>query len=372
MVNEELKGNWRDIFKVVKFSFDPKKIFIQMLGLLIAVCLLLVFIQMGSLISGLKCGVLPNFIFEAFRDIGSCAHKSACLHTLELNLAGKIFIAIGFTLFFMVFLATNGIVSRIAVQSFLKDEIMEMNEAVKYGIKNFKALIFSPVVLVIIIALTFIGLFICGLVGKIPYLGEIVISFSIIPIFLGGLLILFLLLVLSFGLFLLPSIIAVEDDDTFGAVVDLFFVIITNFWKLIGYRIIFKLVFFILATAVIGISVFALYLGGAVVVVGLGEAKFFALINAFAMPSTIFLKITNIITWVFIAFLSLYVICIPMVYSNLANTIIYCNLEEKLKLAREEETEEEKEESKEEETTLEKDVPPEESKESFSQNSSAD
>jgi signal transduction histidine kinase len=353
MVNEELRGNWRDIFKVVKFSFDPKKIFLQMLGLIIGICCLLIFTQLGCLLSNIECGIIPKFFSK---------------EGILLNLPGTILLIIGFFLFYMVMFTTNGMVSKMAVESFLRDEIMEINEALKYGLKNFKSFVLSPIVLVILIAFTFLGLYICGLIGRIPYLGEIVISFSVIPIFLGGLLILFLLLVFSFGILLLPSIIAVEDDDTFGAVCDLFFVVISNFWRLIGYEIIFKFVCTLLTLAVISIAIIALYLGGVSVMAGMGDIKFFTFINAFSYPSSIFLKIFNVVSWIFIGLLGLYALCIPLVYSNLANTIIYCNLEDKIKLAREEEKEEEekeeeekeKEEEKEEEKASEEESPKEE------------
>ncbi|MFH1449129.1 MAG: hypothetical protein ABIG09_01745 [bacterium] len=357
MVNQELKGNWRDIFKVVKFSFDPKKVSIQMLSLIIAGCFFLIFTQIACFASGIRFDFLSTILLNSFGSESQCPYEMACSHGFHLGLLGITLLTFGFIFSFMVIFTTNGIISKMAVDSLLKDKYIEMNEALKFGLKNFKSFVLSPVALIVLIGFTFLSLYIGGLIGKITYLGELILSFSVIPIFLGGLLILFLGLVFSFGLVLLPSIIAVEEDDTFGAVCDLFFVVISNFWKLIGYELIFKFVCLVLTITVIGIALLALHLGGSVVMAGVGEVKFFALLTAIGKSSPIFLKITSTIIWIFLAFLGLYLVSIPMVYSNLAHTIIYCNLEEKIKLMREEEKEEE---ANEEKNSSDKEIMPEE------------
>ncbi|MDI6704459.1 MAG: hypothetical protein QME40_07305 [bacterium] len=315
-----LKGNWRDLFQGVRFCFDPKKVFVQVGGLGIAIIVMAIFLLLGIGVSGLE-----GLDFFTTLDI------------TQFSPWGMVISVIGVILGFFIYFITNGMVSRFAAVNILKDESIGMSTAVKFGFKNIRALIFSPISLLIFIFFIALFLFIGGLIGRIPYIGQLIVSFSPILVFIFGLLILFLTLVLLFGLVLLPPIIAVEEDDTISALGDLFSLVTSHFWRLIGYEILVIIIYLLLTVAVIGIGALTFIAGGIPVLLGMGERL--NEILSFSSDASFFIRLCGIIIWISIILISLYVICIPKVYANVANTIIYCNLEKKVKLKKEEKKE---------------------------------
>jgi len=92
---------------------------------------------------------------------------------------------VGIFLYFLSFIFGQTAVGKITFEQLKGNEFYEMKESTKFAFKYFKSAIFAPLTLVILILIMFLGAFIFGLIGRIPYFGPLFIILFIIPIIFG-------------------------------------------------------------------------------------------------------------------------------------------------------------------------------------------
>ena len=130
----------------------------------------------------------------------------------------------------------GGAICRIAAIQFARDEKPGLTQSVKFSIKNFSNFIIAPLAPILIITVIgILGISLFGLIGNIPYVGEIIMSLSMPIALLSALLITLLLIGSVVGFSLMFPTIAYESSDSFDAISRSFGYVYAKPWKLVFY-----------------------------------------------------------------------------------------------------------------------------------------
>ncbi len=215
-----LEFNFKDVFRAPRLGFSTKKIVIAIFGFYLALVGYSVFSYLAFLTSGM--GIKE--IWRAFRYLPYPAiGANLAWYSWILWIIGVIWAVI--SIFIIV-----AAISKITFEALRGDEFYEMKDSLKFAFKNLNTLILTPFTLIVFIAvLLFIGIFM-GLVGRIPYFGQIFIGLMSLFVFLGALLVVYLFIVLAISFITTPTIVAVTKNDTFDTLFEVFSVLNDKTW----------------------------------------------------------------------------------------------------------------------------------------------
>jgi len=268
------------IFQTFRIAIQPSKLIIAFLAV-VAICLagyvmdfsetvvvtkraqgevaeLQVYIDNPELVQGFieryKESGQRRGVFSTLWHFGSARFHSAIGDLFELNLASATeeaaayFRAVGWALryhllYCLIFFAiklvvlsiAGGGLCRIAALQFAQGEKPGLGEALRFSIKNFTSFFTAPLAPVIIIA--FIGLFIflLGLVGNIPWVGELIMGIFMPLAFVAGALIAVVLIGTFAGFNLMFPAVAYDGSDCFDAISRSFSYVYSRPWRMAFY-----------------------------------------------------------------------------------------------------------------------------------------
>lgn len=238
-----LHFNFKDIFRSARLAFSLQRVWIQFVGLLVGYVIYWVLTYVSYLVTGLefltmwdRYGLLP------------------CLFGIEAPWYSWIIYIVGLVLLVVAYLFSSAAVARATYLELKGETFFTWKEAYQVAFKNWKAIIFSPVTILGIILFLFVSGVIVGLLGQIPYVGELGIGFFSFFWMIACFFIFFLLLILGVSLLLVPAIVATTKEDVFEAVSESFSTATAQPWRLVLYEVLQGLVtgvgFLILAFAV--------------------------------------------------------------------------------------------------------------------------
>ncbi|HGE72630.1 TPA: hypothetical protein ENX78_17455 [Candidatus Poribacteria bacterium] len=243
--------DFRDVFRAGRMGFKGKKIFTHLLGFLLGYGIyeILVYLSLsGSNIIGdfwKTYGLLPVFIFT---------WKSSII----LPTATIIVMAISALIWFLIYLLFSTAVSKIAIEELRGDDFYPLKSALKFAFKYSKILYLTILGLIGIIIFCIFWPSLVGLLDLIPkieqfaeHFGTPLTAFLTIPVYFLSILMILTIFACIFGIFLIPSIIAVTEEDTFETIYQLYSTIWNQPWRLVIYN---KLLWFI---AILGFTIFA-------------------------------------------------------------------------------------------------------------------
>ena len=157
-----------------------------------------------------------------------------------------------YIIFFLINLAVisiaGGAICRIAALQFAQGEKPGLTEALRFGIKKFKSLFTAPLVPLGIIIFTGLFIYLLGLIGNIPWVGELIVSIFTPLALLAGLLITIIAIGAVAGLNLMFPAVAYDGADCFDTISRSFSYVYAKPWR-IG--------FYTLAAAVYGAGCYA-------------------------------------------------------------------------------------------------------------------
>ncbi len=142
-------------------------------------------------------------------------------------------------IFFVIKLAVisiaGGAICRIAALQSARGEKPGLTEALRFSIKRFTSFFTSPLVPVGIIL--FIGLFIflLGLIGNIPWAGELIMGIFVLLALIAGALIAVVLIGAFAGFNLMFPAVAYDGSDCFDAISRSFSYVYTKPWRMVFY-----------------------------------------------------------------------------------------------------------------------------------------
>ncbi len=224
----KMNFNYTDIFRAPRIALSIQKLWIQLVGLFTGMFFYILLSYAGFLLSGAsladsweKFGLLPC-LFATGEAYPWYAWAAYFVGSLILVLA---------------VLVTNTAVSRATYMDIKGNNFYNWREAFAFAMRKSVSVILTPLSVIILAGLFIFGIYILGLLGKIPVVGELGISLFTIIWFLLSLLLLFFFVVACIAAIIAPAIIATTDEDAFEAVFQSFVLTWRQPWRLIGYQV---------------------------------------------------------------------------------------------------------------------------------------
>jgi len=262
-----LHFDYRDMFRSARLAFSIQRVWINFVGLVIGFLSYDIFTYVSFLAAGK--GFVP--MWERFGLF-------PCLFGIGGPWYSWVLFWIGVVLLVAIILLTNTAVSRAVYMNLKGETFYTWKESFGFALKRWVSTLAAPTAIIGIILFFAIGAIIMGLLGRIPYVGELGTALMTIFYMSSALFVFFLILVLIVALFFVPSIIATTNEDAFESVFQSFSISTGQPWRIIGYGIVVFVVevlgFVILAWAVKE----AFLIFNFLFVVGMG-AKFIDLMN---------------------------------------------------------------------------------------------
>jgi len=223
----KLNFDWRGVLAAPRFALSPQRTWIQLIGLSVGYIVYLSLTYLSLIIAGYDLKV-------AWSQFGLLP----CLFAVGDSFPWTSWLLSGIAslFFFLTFLITNTAVSRAIYMTSKGNSFYNWKEAFAFAFRKIYSIIFTPVALLLLIGLLVLGSLVVGLLGKIPFVGEIGVSLFTIVWILLALLIFFFAIVTVVATILVPSIIATTDEDAFEAIFQSFSVAWSQPWRFLFYE----------------------------------------------------------------------------------------------------------------------------------------
>ncbi len=242
----EFRFNFIDIFRAPRLAFSAKKIWTQLRALTLGLILYNVFVYAAFAVSGTD-------VYRIWRSYYLFPPVAEAFGASPVNAGGVVLWALGALAFFVVNFLAMAAVAKITIEQLRGNDFYSRREAGEYVRRRWRAVVFTPVAILISLAALFGGGLLVGLVGKIPWFGDVVAPLLFVGLYLGALLLVFLVLVFAVSLWLTPAIVASTGDDTFESSFELFSTLSAQPWRLVLYELLSR------ALTLVGGAVFAFF-----------------------------------------------------------------------------------------------------------------
>ncbi len=227
----EFHFDFRDVFRAGRYGFSGKKLTVHFIGLVLAYLIYEVIVYVSLLIVG--GNALEDF-WNEYALVPVCPIVDYALNPVTVGAMW-----LGLLVFFVIFFSTSTMVSKITIQQLRGDTFFSMKDAASFLKHHWKAVFGAFVGLIVIFVLCMLVPIVVGLLGKIPWAGRVVVTFSslLMPFaFFLGLLMVYLLVILSVSLFFVPAIVAAADTDTFETIYQHFSIVWNQPWRIMVYE----------------------------------------------------------------------------------------------------------------------------------------
>ncbi|MBN2366573.1 MAG: hypothetical protein EH225_11705 [Calditrichaeota bacterium] len=243
---KQLHFDFRDIFRAPRLAFSIQRIWINGTGLLGGYVAYLIISYIALIIGG-----------YSFSEIWKQSALLPCAFIMAVPWYSTILYLLGVIVLGAVILLTNTAVSRVIYMT-LRDELFyTWTQAFKFAFKKWISSLGSIITFLFIIAFFVIGALVMGLIGRIPFIGELGTALLTVPYIFGALLLLFILIAFMIALFFVPAIIATSDEDALGGVFQSFSITFNQPWRIVVYSM------FLSVLYIVGVFIFVLALKAA-------------------------------------------------------------------------------------------------------------
>jgi len=211
----------RDVFRAPRLALSGKKIMIQFFGLLIGYLGYMVFTYLSYLLSGISL----SDVWESYKFLPLVDFTFANWYSWLVFLIGVVF-------FVFCWLLASAAVGKVTYEQLKGDEFYSAKDSLKFLKKHGQTVLASPLFLIGVAIILILGGIVIGLLGKIPYVGELGLGgFFGVPIFAVALVCVYVVFILVFSFFLAPAIVATTKEDIFEIIVQLFSTIWNQPWR---------------------------------------------------------------------------------------------------------------------------------------------
>ncbi len=215
----------RDVFRAPRLALSGKKILLQFLGVVIGYLGYLIFTYLAFLASGLSIsetwkyqGLFPMQDFPFVKWFQWAIFGVGCLWAL------------------ICWLLASTMVGKVTFEQLKGDDFYSSRESFRFLKKNWAPVLLTPLSLLAFVAFLLICGVIVGLLGKIPYLGELGIGiFYLVPLFAAALFLAYVAFIFVVSLLLSPAIVASLKEDTFETIVQVFTTVWNQAWRYFVY-----------------------------------------------------------------------------------------------------------------------------------------
>ena len=176
-----------------------------------------------------------NSLF-AFNIAGVAANITDCFKAVGWALTYHFFYSLIFyTIAYVVMTLAGGALCRISALQFAKGEKPGLGEAGRFSLKNFSNLLVAPLVPIGIIVFVGLFVFLLGVIGNIPWFGELIAALSMPLTLLAGVVISVLLIGTVAGFNLMFPAVAYDGADSFDALSRSYNYIFAEPWRMALY-----------------------------------------------------------------------------------------------------------------------------------------
>ena len=215
----------RDVFRAPRLALSGKKILLQFMGLLVG--------YLGYLI----------FTYLAFFSSGSSFSETWKYHGLFplsdfpfIEWYSWVIFVFGCLVALICWLLASTAVAKVTYEQLKGDDFYSSKEAFRFLKKHFGPAFLSPLSTLAFIAFLILCGIVVGLLGKIPYVGEIGIGiFYLIPLFAAALCLAYVVFIFFVSLLLAPAVVATLKEDTFETIVQIFSTVWNQAWRYFVY-----------------------------------------------------------------------------------------------------------------------------------------
>ncbi|GBD94139.1 hypothetical protein BMS3Abin05_01737 [bacterium BMS3Abin05] len=223
----KLHFDYRDLFRSARLAFSIQRVWINFIGLFFGFLLYDVLTYVSFLTA--SQGFIP--MWERFGLF-------PCLFGIGGPWYSWVIYAIGVLLLIAIVLLTNTAVSRAVYMNLKGETFYTWKEAFGFSLKRWGSVLAAPTAIIGIIVFFGVGAIIMGLLGRIPYVGELGTGLMTLFYMSSSLFVFFLILVLFVAFLFVPSIIATTDEDAFEAVFQSFSISTGQPWRIIAYGVV--------------------------------------------------------------------------------------------------------------------------------------
>ena len=146
-----------------------------------------------------------------------------------------IYLTIFLTIRLVVIAVAAGAICRAAAMQFARGERPGVGESLRFGIKKFKSFFAAPLIPLVIIILAGLPIFLLGLLGNIPRIGELIISIFMPLVLIAGFAITVIAIGAIAGFNLMFPAIAYDNSDCLDAISRSFSYVYAKPWRMCFY-----------------------------------------------------------------------------------------------------------------------------------------
>lgn len=224
---ETLRFNFIDLLGAPRRALKGKKIWAHLMGLAAGYSIYLLLTYAALVLDG-------SAISDSWQRYGLYPFPSIHGGWLSGPLAWVIY-ALGVLLWALITLLAATVVARITYKELKGDPFYASRDGYAFARGHWRAILYSPVALLLIIVFFLAVAALMALVGRIPYLGEIIFV-GFYPIyFVGAMFVLYSLVVLGVLLLYLPAIVALWEEDTMGTTFQAYSITWNQAWRTVVY-----------------------------------------------------------------------------------------------------------------------------------------
>ena len=212
-----LKYDYRDILSAPASALAAKRILVMTLFLCAALALYDLFCYAALAIDGEKIGrAFSVYGFFPFEDFSFDSLAAAIVYWAGVVLA-LLAVMTGMTA-----------VAAFEIEAIRGYPFLGIRKSIGFALNRFKQLLLSEISIIAFVLMIIFLIFIYGLVGRIPFIGEWIYTvFFVLPGFVIAILTVFLLLVFILSVLLLPAVAAANrSGETFDSILETFSTII--------------------------------------------------------------------------------------------------------------------------------------------------
>lgn len=222
----------RDIFRAPRLALSGKKIWTMMQATFVGYFIYGLFSYFAMMAQGVTFGdtweifgIFPPPVALQALAIGieSTGWGATLLSVIGI-LGGLICLMLGATA-----------VARITYKQLKGDEFYSSRDACKFVKKHWHAPVFTHLSIIIIAAFFVIMAIIFALIGKIPYLGELFFGIPYLLWFAGSVFVVYTMVVLMISTFFTHAIVGAMEEDTMGAVFQIYSITWSQIWRVLLY-----------------------------------------------------------------------------------------------------------------------------------------
>lgn len=227
---EQLQFKITDIYRVRNYGFSLRRIGIHLIGILLAYLIYEILIYL-------------SLVIESSSDVAKFWHTYGILPVppfipTELPPLTISVMWLGLIIFTSIFFLVSTMASKITIEQLRGDKFFSIRNSIKFIKQKWLTVFGSFIGLLIFILLLLLIPITVGLLGKIPFVGKPILTFShlFIPIaFIIGLFAVFVSIVFVCSLFFVPAVVSTTGTDAFETIYQLFAMVWNQPWRLICY-----------------------------------------------------------------------------------------------------------------------------------------